>query len=194
MGVSQEDIRKARHLQGEAQYKNVELVQLVKGKRDGMVAEVVGKMGKGWGEVVNGVVGASGGRMDGREEELVEMWMLVSVLLSLGEKDSSKFYGPIVVNYMLDSFKRTSTLTNNPLASKIAYKVGQFITLITKKTSPNIFSYPQLQPLTNTLLHLIQSAKHELHIFEALLSLINLSSRNIAVPLSVIEQALLEQN
>lgn len=36
----------------------------------------------------------------------MEAWMVVSIVLRLCEKDSTKFYGPIVVNYMLDCFKK----------------------------------------------------------------------------------------
>lgn len=108
MGVNEEDIKKAKQLQGE--YKDTQLLNLVNSKREAMVTHIVGNFGgnNGWGEILNCIVAVAGARDDkaDREEQVMEAWMVVSIVLRLCEKDSTKFYGPIVVNYMLDCFKK----------------------------------------------------------------------------------------
>lgn len=80
------------------------------------------------------------------------------------------------------------------MKQKLNYKIARFLSLVTKKCNPNMLSYPQLQSVVNSLLFIIEYGKHELHIFEALLSLINLSSRNVSIPYKVIADGLLEEN
>lgn len=80
------------------------------------------------------------------------------------------------------------------METKECYSVGRYFSVICKNCNGNIFSYTQLQSIVNCVVFLIQQANHELHIFEGLLSLINLSCKNIQVPLEMVETCLMEQN
>lgn len=128
--------------------------------------------------------------------------MMVGIILNLAECEPKKFHSLEIINWMLLRFNKYHPLcspSKNKLPStspylKIGYQIAKYFSKILKKINVSTLTYVQLQPIANILIYLIENAKHELEIFESFLSLINLSSKNVSIPLEIIYLGCTENN
>lgn len=109
---------------------------------------------------------------------------MVCIMKELAVVDHRRFYHPSIVKLVLEACRDPSN----------RYNAGIFLSKLAKVSNPNMFQYKDIQAIVDILVYVVKEGKHELHIFEGMLALISLSSATIKVEISVIEDALLQDN
>lgn len=115
--------------------------------------------------------------------------MATEILYVLSCFYEKKCTHPIFTKFMLKHWN-----SNEPKLKQQNVTISKYMCNICKKCNPQIFQYPQHQQISNILVFGIENSEHQLHTFESLLGLVQLSTQKISIPLQFMINLLIEEN